>query len=471
MIFWEVQVLQQSKITEYLEAVRQQIRWKRAQAPVLEEIRNHITDQKQAFIREGLNEETATERAIAEMGDPFVVGEQLDRAHRPRSDWPLLVMTAAMLLLGLVIQYLVGPNIPFGAESFGRQIVWAGIAILAMFAAYFMDFTILGKYSKGVFLVLCAITIASLFGEQVRGSSVAAIYPLLLFPTAFAGVVYSMRNKGYVGLALCVAAFMIPAYLSMRIPSVTVLFLLCISYLIILTVAVGKGWFNVRKPLAILMMYISTAIILSATFFTMRDYGYVMRRMQIVFNPLRDPTASGYLGSMAQLLLSHSQLIGPGLPIKGYGDYSVFRLLPDANTDYLLTHLVYRFGWIVFIGIVVLVSIFIMRAILLCKKQKSILGSLVSIAIISTFVIQCIVYIVINLGLLLLSPVSLPLISYGGRALVTNMFLIGLMLSVFRTGDLVRDKAGVEGTVVNSSSFIQYDNGQIIINLRNPFIK
>jgi len=226
--------LQQSKITEYLEAVSQQIRWKRAQAPVLEEIRNHIAGQKQAFISEGLNEETATERAIAEMGDPFVVGEQLDRAHRPRPDWPLLIMTAVMLLLGLVIQYLVGLNIPLGAETFGRQLAWTGIAILAMFAAYFMDFTIIGKYSKGVFFMLCAITIASLFGEKVRGSSTNTLYPLLL-----------------------------------------------------------------------------------------------------------------------------------------------------------------------------------------------------------------------------LSPVSLPLISYGGRALVTNMFLIGLMLSVFRTGDLVRDKAGVGATAVNSSHFIQ----------------
>lgn len=97
---------------------------------------------------------------------------------------------------------------------------------------------------------------------------------------------------------------MISAYLSMLIPGVTMLFLMCISYIIILTVAVEKGWFNVRKPLAILMMYISNAFILATRFFTMRGYGYVMRRMQIVFNPLLDPTASGYRGSMAQLLFN-----------------------------------------------------------------------------------------------------------------------------------------------------------------------
>ncbi|MCO1603092.1 permease prefix domain 1-containing protein [Desulfosporosinus nitroreducens] len=115
---------QPSKITEYLETVRQQIRWKKAQLPVLEEINNHIIDQKNAFISEGLSEEEAADRAIAEMGDPVVVGEQLDRAHRPRPDWPLLVMTAAILLLGLAIQVLIGPNHRNnGAEMFQKQFI------------------------------------------------------------------------------------------------------------------------------------------------------------------------------------------------------------------------------------------------------------------------------------------------------------------------------------------------------------
>ncbi|KJR45420.1 Cell division protein FtsW [Desulfosporosinus sp. I2] len=216
-------------------------------------------------------------------------------------------------------------------------------------------------------------------------------------------------------------------------------------------------------------MYISTAAVLSTPFIMKMGNGYVLRRMQIIFNPSLDPTGSGYIGSMIQRLLSHSQFIGQGLPISGYGEYSAIKLLPAANTDFLLTYLIYRFGWIVLIGIIAIFSAFTMRVILLCKKQKSVLGFLVSLAIISTFAVQCIVYIASNLGFLLLFPLSLPIISYGGRALVTNMCLIGFLLSVFRTGDLVKDKAGVG--VANSSHFIQYDNGQIIINLKDHFIK
>jgi len=103
----------------------------------------------------------------------------------------------------------------------------------------------------------CAQGTLILDGHPRKSSSVNAIYPLLLFPTAFAGVAYSMRNKGYGGLIPCVAAFIIPAYLSILVPTVTVLLLICTSCLIILTAAVEKGWFNVRKLLAILIMSIS----------------------------------------------------------------------------------------------------------------------------------------------------------------------------------------------------------------------
>ena len=184
-----------------------------------------------------------------------------------------------------------------------------------------------------------------------------------------------------------------------------------------------------------------------------------------MLHPAFDPTGYGYIGTVIQRFLSHSQFIGEGMPLSGFEKYTVLQILPDVNTDFLLTYLIYRFGWIVLIGTIGIFSAFIIRALILCKKQKSVLGFLVSLAIISTFALQCVIYIASNLGFFLLSPLSLPLISYGGQALVINMCLIGFLLSVFRTGDLVRDQAGV-AVVAKSSRFIQFVNGQIIINLK-----
>ncbi|MFZ3131578.1 MAG: permease prefix domain 1-containing protein [Desulfosporosinus sp.] len=139
-----MQVLQQpSKITEYLEAVRQQIRWKKAQSPVLEEIKNHIIDQKDAFISDGLNEEEATDRAIAEMGDPIVVGEQLDRAHRPR-------------LIGLGIGILLVLGI-LGTADMGNDLLQIiGVENQIVFGIYI---PMLGEliYLVGVFVIISSL--------------------------------------------------------------------------------------------------------------------------------------------------------------------------------------------------------------------------------------------------------------------------------------------------------------------------
>lgn len=469
---WEVQLLQPSdKIAEYLEAVRQQIRWKRAQPIVLEEINNHIIDQKNAWLQEGLDEATAADKAITEMGDPVMVGEQLDHAHRPKPDWTLLILTVAMLLFGLAIQSFINSDFD-GAGAFQEQLIWVGIAILVMLTAYFADFTIVGKYPILVFLALGVITlVCCLFTETVLGRAEYAIYPLLLFPTAFAGLVYSMRNKGYGKLILCGAAFIIPAFLSLLVPSLTVLLILGVSCLIILTAAVLKGWFNVSKRSAMLILYIPTAAVLSAPLFIlMIGTGYRAERLRYALYPSLDPQGMGYMGTTVQNILSHAQLMGSGVPMNYYGgsvDASNIlsaRILPAINTDYLLTYLIYGFGWIALLGIIALFAAFIIRAAVLGQKQKSVLGSLTSTAIVATISMQFIVYIASNLGFMLFSPLSLPLISYGKLALVTNMFLIGLLLSVFRTGAMVRDKT--ETVAVRFNHLIQYDNGRIIIDLK-----
>ncbi|MEN6391578.1 MAG: FtsW/RodA/SpoVE family cell cycle protein [Syntrophomonas sp.] len=456
------------KIAEYLETVRQQIRWKRAQPLVLEEIKDHLTDLKNALLEDGLDEETAADKAVTEMGDPVLVGAQLDQVHRPKPDWALFALTGIMLLLGAVIQFLI-----VGSWTLEQQLAWGGIALVVMLAAYFADFTIVGKYPKLVFSLLCVITVfCCFFTGQVRGVVSYAIYPLLLFPTAFAGLIYSMRNKGYGGLLLCGAAFVVPALLSMIVPSLTVFFLLGVSCLTLLTAAVLKGWFNVKKLSAMFILYGSTAAVLSILFFMIMGVGYRADRLRVALNPSLDPNGMGYMGTTIQRILSHSQFIGSGAQMNGYGvpvgasDILTARILPEVHTDYLLTYLTYEFGWITLLAIIALFAAFIIRAVMLCNKQKSVLGFLTSTAIISTFGVQLVVYVVSNLGILLFSPLSLPFISYGKMALLTNSFLIGLLLSVFRTGELVRDKA--ETVAGRHDPFIQYDNGRIIIDLVRP---
>jgi cell division protein FtsW (lipid II flippase) len=119
-------------------------------------------------------------------------------------------------------------------------------------------------------------------------------------------------------------------------------------------------------------------------------------------------------------------------------------------------------GWIAFLGIIIALLFFIVKGFSLCFKQKSSLGLFVSLSIMITFTIQMLIYVVFNLGFQLISPLSLPLISYGNTATVINLGLIGLMLSVFRTGDMVKG----EGGPCKNNKLFSWNNGKLTIDFK-----
>lgn len=107
-----MQTLQQSdKIKEYIKTVCEQIRWKKAHGPVSEEIEWHIHDQKNAFTNCGLDDETAIEKAIAEMGDPVIIGTEFDHTYRPKIEWSIVALTCIMILAGIFIRIILFYNV------------------------------------------------------------------------------------------------------------------------------------------------------------------------------------------------------------------------------------------------------------------------------------------------------------------------------------------------------------------------
>src|SRR5699024_6637076 len=101
----------------------------------------------------------------------------------------------------------------------------------------------------------------------------------------------------------------------------------------------------------------------------------------------------------------------------------------------------------------------------LISKQKSVLGRLVSTAVLTTFSMEVVLYTISNLGFPLIGSITLPFISYSGMSTIVNMILIGVMLSVFRTGDVVRDR--VLKSKGRECKFLEIVDGKIIIDLNS----
>jgi cell division protein FtsW (lipid II flippase) len=442
------------RIKEYSKTVCDQVKWKKAHAIITEEIENHLVDQRNAYIAGGADEDAATDQAIAQMGDPVYVGTELDRTHRPKPQWSMIILTAALLITGLLIRiFFISSHEQWLAPMALSMLVGLGL----MAAAYFTDFTVIGRHPKTVYFAILALSAAAmLLSPEINGRLYYANYLTLLFPLGFAAIVYATRNKGYLGIILCGFSFIFPAALAFFIPSTSGLLLFTLSGLVILCLAISKKWFKVKVLYGYLLVFTAVAVVLLLVFAML--YGnYRWERIQAVFDPASYPTDAGYIASHIRALVAGSSLIGHGtIP-----DSAAPLAWVGNNTDYLLTYLIFNVGWIAFIVIMGLLIFFIIKGFMLCSKQKSGLALFVSISVMMTFTLQVLGYVMVNLGFPLIAPVSLPLVSYGNFATVINLALIGVMLSVFRTGDIVKDK---NISKARNQSFITYSDGKLIIS-------
>ncbi len=459
-----------SIIKEYLETVCNQIRCKKVHGVISAEIENHINDQKEAYEAQGMEEETAAIKAIEQMGDPVAVGTALDRTHRPKPEWSIIILTSLLLVAGIILRFFTSPQSINGIENYNRQLLFTVVGIGLMGFFYFLDFTMLGKYPKLIFFSLVALTpVIFLLTSPMHGRYMYLTYLIMLFPTAFAGIVYSMRGRGYKGIVLCGLYFFIPLAIAYIAPSFAGILFLTLSCLLILTIAILKGWFGVKKLYGMLLIYLPVIAVFFIGFFMILIRNpYAWERIVAIFNLSRDPQSAGYMGSVVRQLIEGAIFIGPGtLPIN-YEGVTASQILPGFNDDFLLTYSIHQYGWLVFIIIITLLIVFIARTLVLCAKQKSTLAGLVSLSVISTITFQALVYIAVNLGFILVSPFSLPFISKGNAFLLVNMCLAGILLSVFKTGHFIKDEKDSRraGKKAEEDSFVKFEDGKLTIDFR-----
>ena len=437
------------KIREYSKAVCGQIQWEKAHAVVSEEIENHLADQRDAYMADGADEAAATEKAIVQMGDPVAVGIQLDRTHRPRPQWGMLALAAVFICMGIAlnIYFCWGTGHRWMLDLFLLQ----AFGLAAMAGAYFLGFTWTGRYPRLLFILLMAFFTAAFALREATNLWYYASFIMLLLPLGFAGLVYSLRNRGPIAILLCEAVFLAPVLLLFIIEEGW-LRSQCVLYtaaaLVTLCVAVSKGWFRVKKRSGYGLVFIPIAVTLLTALLIMSSNGRLERMWGTFHLPYKGDGSYGWEGyfNEIQAALAGSKFIGHGV----MSDGSISG--PGTGLMHMLTSLIFYTGWISVIPVFGLLLLFIVKGFRLCFRQKNVLGLLVSVSIMMTLTMQTICYVLLNFGLYLLSNISLPLIvQFSSWGYFVNMALVGLMLSVFRTGDAVRDRMIQKGRFIDAA--------------------
>jgi cell division protein FtsW len=362
--------------------------------------------------------------------------------HQP--DYSILVAVIALSAIGILMVYSSSAMREYlkSDDTFGivgPQIQWAGLGIVAMLVTMRVDYRYLRLVSIPAYAVAVALLVLVLFLPAT-----GTVHSIVVGGSARwvqLGPLPGVHPAEFAKLALIVY---LAHWLSKRGTRIDDLWSGTLAFLIIIAPVVGLvfkepdlGTTTVIALTAFAMFFAAGANLahlagmgaaaLLVVLVGLR--GYQMDRIQAWLNPWSDPLGKGFHTIQGLLALALGGVFGAGL---GESRLAGGLFLPNASNDFILAIIGEEFG---LLGCVVIVGLFLVLAyagIRTALRAPDTFGALLAAGITAWLCLQAFINIGVVVGLLPVTGITLPFISYGGSSLIISFTAVGILLSVSR---------------------------------------
>ncbi len=429
---------------EFLKSLTEQIRCVKARDGVAKEMMDHIQDQTDCYEESGMSHEAAVTEAVRQMGDPVAIGMELDRIHRPKTDWTMLIMVALFNIAGIIVLYATGVLRVYQG-NLGRQCFFAVLGFAVMIGIYFLDYSFWGKYAVYLYWGMLAVFFFYEKGwaYRINGQARGMTLPMYLFIPIYAGILYQYRGKRYAAVVKSILYMLPPAFFSLRmIPSLptamNLLFIMCCMLLL----AVWKKWFLpeiVKTAPFLLFLGVILSIGFAFYFYHFQMADYQIARIKTFFGE----GELSYLQECLQMVLKDSQWIGAVREV----DMNIVqnnRQVMSAN-GLVITQIISSYG--VFFGALAVLSFVLLlsRMFHIVRQQKNQLGFMMGAGCGLVFLVMVVQGVFMNFGMFPFTTIILPFLTYGGTAAIVYHILLGILLSIYRYQNVLCDKTMATG--------------------------
>lgn len=432
-----------SSMEEYVSTLLAQIADPRARIDIEQEIRQHLEDQINCYRKDGMNEEDAMELAVKDMGDPVQTGVELNHIHRPKTAWRMVLLILIISFLVLALKCTYYHNVFDSSMALyycHRELVFSCIGITLMLGINYLDYSRIGKHGRGFMLfVLGGIVLGTFLSPEVihgqryiylpGGITLSPGYIILLTLPLYGGILYVYRRGNLKSILLCIGWALLPgivlAFLSGTI--LTPLVLLVIN-MFTLVIVLSKGWFNVSAKKCITFLISGILGILALFLGSCYFLGGYRRQMILAwFAPQKYD--SGFLLNHIRSIIVQSKWIGSNELADPYFQRQV---MEHHIGEYMLSFMASYYG--VMVMLLLFVLIFGLFSYIYCKiwKQKNLLGKLMGTSCCVTLMMQIILYLLTNVGLLYNNYIGCPFLNCSFSCTIVDYAFLGILLSILR---------------------------------------
>jgi rod shape determining protein RodA len=156
---------------------------------------------------------------------------------------------------------------------------------------------------------------------------------------------------------------------------------------------------------------------------------YQLNRLRSFIDPYADPQATGYQLRQARITIGSGGFFGKGL---FDGPQTNGRFVPEQQTDFIFTVSGEELGFLGSSIILLLYGLILLRGLSIAKRTNDLFGRLVTAGVVSWFAFQIFQNIGMTMGLMPMTGVPLPFLSYGGSSMFANMIAVGLLQNVYQ---------------------------------------
>jgi len=347
-------------------------------------------------------------------------------------DWILFSAILPILGVGLLTMDSFGAN----NGHFDRQLIWIVISIAVFFALSFIDFNFLKRTP----------VVATLFG-------LAVLLLTMLFVVghiskgaeswfSLGGVSFEPADPVKLILIIVLAKYFSRRHVEIAHFShlvVSGVYALILFFLVLLQPDFGGAlvifliWLGLVLVSGISKKHIAAVFGVGALAFLLLWVGvlhpYQKQRIETFLHPLADVRGAGYNAYQSTITVGSGQLLGKGL---GYGTQSRLRFLPEYQTDFVFAAFAEEWGFVGVILVLILYSIVIWRILANAMRGAGNFEMLFGIGLALFICIHFFVNVGMNIGLLPVTGINVPFMSYGGTYLLTVFTGLGILMGMRR---------------------------------------
>jgi rod shape determining protein RodA len=380
-------------------------------------------------------------RARRARPEPFAVHPGIaERLGLPYMDAPMAVGAIALVAFSVfTLAQATLHDVPGDPYYYAdRQAIYAVLGIVGMYLLARIDYSRFRELRVGVYTFLCvSVALVFVFGFAARGSRRAFELPFFSFQPS---------ELGKVLLVLALAGFVIDGarsgsprqrtvrYLCLGLAPAALVFLqpdlgtaLVFGAITLAVMYVGGvRWTHFAVIGAALVALTTAVLVVAPAIGTPILKGYQEQRLTSFLHPNADPADAGYQQNQAKIATGAGGVTGRG----NRATQTRLDFVPERHTDFIFAVIGERYGFVGAALVLSLYALLIWRALRTVTLSKNSYGTLVAGGIAAMLLFQVFVNVGMNLGIMPITGIPLPLMSYGGSSVLATLLAVGILQSI-----------------------------------------